>query len=222
MRSIAALRREMVVVGRKLWERGLISGTDGNLSARINDERILATVSGIAKGDMTDEHFVEMDLRGSVLSRTKFKPSSEIKMHLAAYRERADITAVCHAHPPHATAFAVAGLGMTECVIPEIIVALGAIPLARYATPSTEEVPAAVAEHIQSADAILLENHGALTLGRTIAEAHARMESIDHAARIMLLSRELGGPRSLSREDVEKLRATRETLGFSNPAPRCG
>lgn len=220
--SVHTIKREMIEVGRKLWERGLISGTDGNLSARLSNGRILATVSGVAKGDLSIEHFVELSLDGAIVSRSRYKPSSEVKMHLAAYRERPDIHAVCHAHPPHATAFAVAGIGITDCIIPEIIVALGAVPLAPYATPSTHEVPDAVALHVKNADAILLENHGALTLGRDIREAHMRMESIDHAARIILLSRDLGGPRKLSREDVEKLVKTRETLGFTNPAPRCG
>lgn len=204
-----------------MWERGLISGADGNLSARLPNGNILATVSGVAKGDLSDEHFVELTLDGKQVSRSKFKPSSEVKMHLAAYRARPEIMAVCHAHPPHATAFATAGIGMTACVIPEIIVALGSVPLARYATPSTEEVPAAVGEHVKTADAILLENHGALTLGRTIKDAHWKMESIDHAARIMLLARELGGPREISPENVEKLVRTREALGFTNPFPRC-
>lgn len=220
--STHTLKREMIEVGRKLWERGLISGTDGNLSVRLANGRVLATVSGVAKGDLSLEHFVELDLDGTITSRSRYKPSSEVKMHLAAYRERPDVHAVCHAHPPHATAFAVAGIGITDCVIPEIIVALGAVPLAPYATPSTHEVPDSVARHVKNADAILLENHGALTLGSDMREAHMRMESIDHAARIILLSRDLGGPRKLSREDVDKLVKTRETLGFTNPAPRCG
>lgn len=220
-RTPSALRRELIAVGRKLWERGLISGTDGNLSVRLPNGRILATVSGVAKGAMTEEHLVELALDGTPLSRSKFKPSSEIKMHLVAYRLREDVDAVCHAHPPHATAFAVAGIGMTQCVIPEIIVALGSVPLAPYATPSTQEVPDSIESLIGKADAILLENHGALTVGRTLSEAHWRMESIDHAARIMLLSRSVGGPKPISPENVEKLVRTRETLGFTNPAPRC-
>ncbi len=222
LRGSAAARRDIIDVGRKLWERGLISGTDGNLSVRLPNGRILATVSGVPKGGMTDEHLVEISLDGTMLSRSKWKPSSEIKMHLVAYRQREDVFAVCHAHPPHATAFAVAGIGMTDCIIPEIIVALGSVPLAPYATPSTQEVPDSVAKYVTGSDAILLENHGALTLGRNIREAHWRMESIDHAARIILLARSLGGPNPISPENVEKLVRTRETLGFTNPAPRCG
>jgi L-fuculose-phosphate aldolase len=215
-------RKDLIEVGRRLWQRGLISGTDGNLSMRLPRNRILATVSGVAKGDLTEAHLVELSLEGELLTRTKFKPSSEIKMHLVAYTLRPDVMAVCHAHPPHATAFATAGVGLTQCVIPEIIVALGAVPLAPYATPSTQEVPDAVAKYITGADAILLENHGALTVGRDIQEAYLRMESIDHAARIMLYSRLVGGPHTLSPADVEKLVETRRALGFTNPAPRCG
>lgn len=215
-------RGDLIEIGRRLWERGLISGTDGNLSIRLPRDRILATVSGVAKGDLTDAHLVELTLEGELLTRTKFKPSSEIKMHLVAYKLRPDVMAVCHAHPPHATALATAGVGLTQCVIPEIIVALGSVPLASYATPSTQEVPDAVAKHIVSADAILLENHGALTVGRDIREAYLRMESIDHAARILIYSHMLGGPRTLSPAAVEKLMETRKALGYSNPAPRCG
>jgi L-fuculose-phosphate aldolase len=216
-----SLPAQLIEIGRKLWERGLIAGADGNLSARSGRDRILATVSGVAKGAMEERHLIELSLDGTVLSRSRFKPSSEIKMHLEVYRRRPEINAVCHAHPPHATAFATAGLGLTDCVIPEIVVALGAVPLASYATPSTEEVPRAVAEKIAGADAILLENHGALTVGKDIEEAYLRMESVEHAARILILARGLGGPRKLSPEEAERLYRTRETLGLTNPAPGC-
>lgn len=220
--TTAEKARDLIAAGRRLWERGLISGTDGNLSVRIAADRVLATVSGVPKGDLRREHLVEIDLEGKPLTRSRFKPSSEIKMHLVAYQLRADVQSVCHAHPPHATAFATAGIGLTQCVIPEIIVALGSVPLAPYATPSTHEVPDSIRDHIVRADAVLLENHGALTVGGTVMEAYLRMESIDHAARIMLLSRLVGGPRALDSGQVEKLMATRAALGFTNPAPRCG
>lgn len=215
-------RRDLLEAGRRMWERGLISGTDGNLSQRLPSGKILATVSGVPKGFMDADDFVELSLDGSLPRHAKKKPSSEIQMHLAAYRLRPEIKAVCHAHPPHATAFATAGLGITQCVIPELIVTLGSVPLAPYATPSTSEVPESIEKIIMTADAVLLENHGALTLGKDIFEALYRMEAIDHAARIILLSRGLGGPREISRENVEKLLGTREKFGFSNPAPRCG
>lgn len=220
--SAATQAQDIIEVGRRLWQRGLISGTDGNLSVRLRGDRILATVSGVPKGDLKREHLVEMSLDGSVISRSRYKPSSEIKMHLVAYQLRPDVGAVCHAHPPHATAFATAGLGLTQCVIPELIVVLGSVPLAPYATPSTGEVPDSIRDHITRTDAILLENHGALTVGKSIMEAYLRMESIDHAAHILLLSRLAGGPKSLSRDQVDKLAATRQALGFTNPAPRCG
>ncbi len=220
--STAEKARDLIEAGRRLWQRGLISGTDGNLSVRLHDDRILATVSGVPKGDLRREHLVEMTLDGKMVSRSRFKPSSEVKMHLVAYQLRADVEAVCHAHPPHATAFATAGLGLTECVIPEIIVALGSVPLAPYATPSTHEVPDSIRDHVVRADAILLENHGALTVGKSVMEAYLRMESIDHAARILILSRMVGGPQPLGANQVEKLMSTRTALGFTNPAPRCG
>jgi len=214
-------RRALLEIGKKLWMRGLVSGSDGNLSIRISRDRILTTASGIPKGELREEHLLELKLDGTVITRSKWKPSSEIKMHLIVYSRRPEINAVCHAHPPYATAFAVAGIGMTSCVIPEIIVSLGAVPLAPYGTPSTEEVPSAIENFITDSDALLLANHGALTLGKTIEEAYLRMESIDHSAHIILNSIILGGPKKLTREDVEKLYATRIGLGFDNPVPRC-
>lgn len=215
-------RKQLIEVGRRLWERGLISGTDGNLSVRIDENKILATTSGVPKGFLSDEHFVEIDLQGKVRGRTKAKPSSEIQMHIIAYQLREDIQAVCHAHPPHATAFATSGIGITKCVIPELIVTLGSVPLAPYATPSTEEVPQSIAQYILNSDAVLLENHGALTLGKDIFEALYRMESIDHGARILILSESIGGPTELSRDKVEKLIQTRSKFGFQNPYTGCG
>lgn len=215
-------RRALIDIGRRLWERRLVSGTDGNLSVRLGADRILATASGVPKGHLGDDDLVELSLDGRVLGRGKAKkPSSEIKMHLMAYRVRPDVAAVLHAHPPHATAFAAAGIGITSCVLPEIIVSLGSVPLVPYATPSTAEVPEAVARFLPGADAVLLENHGALTLGRDLHEAYYRMESIDQAAQILLFARLLGGPSPLSSAEVDKLMATRPGLGFSNPAPRC-
>ncbi|RMH56632.1 MAG: class II aldolase/adducin family protein [Candidatus Hydrogenedentota bacterium] len=214
-------RRDIIEVGRRLWQRGLVSGTDGNLSIRMKNGRILATVSGVAKGFLKDGDIVEMRLDGTIIGERKKRPSSEIRMHLTTYRLRPDVAAICHAHPPYATAFAVAGRGITGCVIPEIIVALGAIPLAPYATPSTEEVPESIEPYIRGADAVLLENHGALTVGADLFEALYKMESLDHAARILLASMPLGGPHALNPEQVAKLRDTRRRLGFQNPAPLC-
>lgn len=214
-------RRTLIELGRRLWERRLVSGTDGNLSLRLGDNRILATASGVPKGHLGDEDLVELSLDGKVRGRGRAKPSSEIKMHLMAYRVRPDIAAVLHAHPPHATAFAAAGIGITACVLPEIIVSLGSVPLVPYATPSTVEVPEAVARFLPGADALLLENHGALTLGRDLFEAYYRMESIDQAAQILINARLLGGPSPLSNAEVDKLMATRPGLGLANPAPRC-
>lgn len=214
-------KSDLIEAGRRLWQRELIAGGEGNLSIRLRGERILATVSGVSKGNLSPEHFVELDMDGNPVGYSRYKPSSEIKMHLAAYRLRPDIGAVCHAHPPHATAFATAGLGIDECVVPEIIVALGSVPLAKYATPSTNEVPQSISEWIGKSDAVLLENHGALTVGKDIFDALFKMESIDHAARILILARQLGGASRLSSANVDKLFETRQQLGFSNPVVPC-
>ena len=201
-------------MGRRLWERGLVSGTDGNLSVRAGDRRVLITCAGVAKGFLRDEDFLEVSLDGKTPGRRGKKPSTETPMHLAIYRARPDVSAVCHAHPPHATAFAAAGRGITSHVIPEILVVLGSVPLVPYATPSSEALGTAVGEAAKTANALLLENHGAVTLGKDITEAWARMEMIDHTARILLLAEGLGGANELPPEEVELLGRLRRKLGI--------
>ena len=146
-----------------------------------------------------------------------YRPSSEIKMHLVAYRLRKDIEAVVHAHPPYATAFALAGIPLTPCILPEIVATLGAVPLAEYATPSTDEVPQSIEGIIPKADALLLANHGVLAVGRTIEEAFMRLEMVEHLAKVYFLSLQLGNVRYLSREEVGKLIKVRDSL---NPGSR--
>lgn len=215
-------RSDLIEVGRRLWMRGLISGTDGNLSSRWGERRVLVTCAGVPKGFLRDEDFVEVSLDGKTSGRGGKKSSTETPMHLAIYRTRGDVGAVCHAHPPHATAFAAARRGITSCVFPEILVALGSVPLVPYATPSTEALGTAVGEAAKGANAFLLENHGAVTVGKDIWEAWARMEMIDHSARILIHAEALGGARELPSEEVDRLARLRAELGITGPAPRCG
>jgi len=209
------LRQEMVRVGRLLWERGYVAATDGNLSARLPSDRLLVTASGISKGFLSDEDMVVMRLDGELVSSYRGKgqqPSSEISMHLEVYRQRPDVNAVVHAHPPLATAFSIAGVSLARCVIPEVIVTMGGIPTAEYATPGTPEVSASIRQAIQDYDAIILAHHGSLTVGSTLWEAYLRLEKVEHTAAITLAAHQLGRVNALSPQAVEKLAQKRRDL----------
>jgi L-fuculose-phosphate aldolase len=212
VRSEFEARREIVEIGRRLWARSYVASNDGNVSARLGD-RILVTPTGVSKGFLRTDDIVAVTPDGVKLSGAA-DATSELPMHLAVYRARPDVGAVVHAHPPKATGFAVAGVPLAQCVLPEVVLTLGHVPLAGYATPSTEEVARAVEELIARHNAILLSNHGALTLGRDLMQAYYRMETVEHFAEITLAARALGGPSPLSSEDVRKLLSVREQLGI--------
>lgn len=207
-------------IGDRLYRFGHVVANDGNISHRIADDLIVTTPTGVCKGDMTPEMMVFVDLQGKVLSPGK-KPSSEILMHLFIYQQRPDIRAVVHAHPAHTTAFATAGIALDKCVLAEIVVTLGSIPVADYGTPSTQELPETLRPYIQNHEAILLANHGAVTLGRDLWEAYFKMERVEHYAKIIYLSRMLGGEKSLSREQVENLYDIRQNYGIEAVNPGC-
>jgi L-fuculose-phosphate aldolase len=214
------IKKDIIEVGRRCWLRGWVAANDGNISVRISENEILATATGQSKGFLTPELIVKVDHRGNLLEG-KTKPSSEIQMHLLVYEERPEIRAVFHAHPPYCTAHAVAGIPLRDCVLPEIVVTLGEIPLAEYGTPSTEEVPQSLLPHLRNHDAFLLENHGALTLGKNLFEAYYRMESIEHFAHIIYLARGLGSVNLLTQTQVEKLSQIRSRYGLQDEVPMC-
>ncbi len=205
----AGARRDIVRVCRRLHDRGLIAGPDGNVSVRMAEDRILVTPSGFSKADVEEEDLVVLSLGGARIEGTH-EASSEVAMHLAAYRARPDIAAVVHAHPPVATGFAVAGLGLPGDVLPELALQVGEVPLVPYAVPGTAALPAAMAAWLPNHDAFLLANHGATTLGRTLAEAHQRMESVEHCASILLTARLLGRVNPLGADDVRILAEARQ------------
>ena len=204
-----ALREEIVHVARRLWERGLIAGPDGNVSCRLGAHRLLITPSGKSKVDLLPRDLVIVDLEGKVVRGT-LRPSSEIRMHLRIYARRPDAHAVVHAHPPTATGFAVAGEDLTAPVLPEVILQMGRVPLVPYQTPGTESVADALEPFLAAHDAFLLANHGATTLGPSLGVAHQRMESLEHAARIVLAARTLGRVRELMPVEVRQLDQARE------------
>ncbi len=217
--DIESARNEIVAVGRRLYERGLVAGGEGNVSVRLDGARLLATPSGVAKGFLEPGALVVTDLAGRPLAGER-RPSSELRMHLRVYALRPDVRAVVHAHPPAATGFAIAGLSFDECVVPEIVATLGAVPLVPYGTPSTEELPDRLAPYVAAHDALLLANHGAVTYGPSLAGAVNAMESIEQAARSMLVARILGRVNLLSREDVDRLLAL-DAYGTRPRNPGC-
>jgi L-fuculose-phosphate aldolase len=169
---------------------------------------------------MTPEMMCITDLDGKKLAGER-DPSSEMLMHLEVYRQRPDVRAVVHAHPPIATGFAVAGIPLDRAVLAEVVTTLGSVPIAEYATPSTLELPAAVRKYVKAHDGMLLANHGALTLGADVYAAYYKMETIEHFAHISLVARLLGGERLLSREEVFRLQGLRGSYGIASPAPIC-
>ena len=186
-----SLRREIVRVCRRLYERGLIAGGEGNVSARRDAETLLVTPSGASKVDIAEDDLVVVDLAGNPVAGSG-RASSELGMHLRIYERRPDAGAVVHAHPPFATAFAVAGEDLMSPVLPEIVVFLGGVPLVPYATPGSPALAAAIEPFLELHDAFLMANHGATSFGSTLSIAHQRMESLEHAARTLFLARSLG------------------------------
>ena len=220
MPSESQLRADIVEIGRRLYARGYTASNDGNISVRLDGERLLMTPKNVCKGFMAEAMMCITDLDGRKLAGDR-DPSSEMQMHLEVYRQRPDVHAVVHAHPPVATGFAVAGIPLDRAVLAEVVTTLGSVPIADYATPSTTELPEAVRKYVKAHDGMLLANHGALTLGSDLYSAYYKMETIEHFARISLVARLLGGERLLSREEVFRLQGLRGMYGIASPAPIC-
>ena len=219
-RTEEQVRADIVEIGRRLWVRGYVAANDGNISVRIGERRMITTPKNVSKGFMTPDMMVVTDLDGKKLAGER-DPSSEIKMHLQVYRDRPDACAVVHAHPPTATGFAVAGIPLDRAVLAEVVTTLGSIPIAEYATPSTDELPAACSKYLKAHDGLLLANHGALAIGPDLSIAYQRMETIEHFAKISLVTRLLGREHLLSREEVQRLQGLRGMYGIASPAPVC-
>lgn len=218
MPSEFELRRDICEIGRRIWSRGFVAANDGNITVRLGERHLLTTPTGVSKGFMTPDMIIKVDMQGQKISG-RLQPSSELKMHLAVYEMRPDTQSVVHAHPPHATAFAVAGMPIYKPIMPEVVISLGWIPVARYGTPSTHELPEALKEHLGCHDAVLLENHGALTVGTDLFNAYYKMETIELAAQITLAARMLGGEREISPPNVDKLMEVRQKMGIQGRHP---
>ena len=220
----AGIRDAIVEIGRRLYARGLISGNEGNVSLREGDA-LWVTPAGVCKGFLTPDMIVKADLQGRQLEG-RLRVSSEVQMHTAIYARRRDVKAVVHAHPPTATAFAVAGVPLDRPIIAEAVVTLGPVPVIPYGTPSTHELADNVGDAICDAHALLLANHGALAVGDDVWRAWERMETLEQLARISLLARQLGGSNLLPERAVERLQGLRTGAGYPPPScatcPDCG
>lgn len=172
-------------IGKRIYNRNFVAANDGNISVKVGPKTIWTTPTGLSLGFLTPDQLVKMDLSGKVLAGRN-KPSSEVKMHLRVYEENDEVNAVVHAHPPVATSFAIAGISLEKPISPEAVVLLGKVPIAPYATPGTEEVPNSLAPYCKDYNAVLLANHGAVTWGRDLIEAHYRMESLEHYAMMLM------------------------------------
>jgi L-fuculose-phosphate aldolase len=203
------LAEEIVAVCCRLYDRGLIAGQDGNVSVRLPSGNVLVTPSGLSKVDVTVDDLVELTPEGTLVTPGA-SASSEVEMHLRIYRERADVRAVVHAHPPVATAYGVTGRDFMDAVLPEVIFHLGSVPLVPFAMPGTPALGEAMAPYLAHHDAFLLASHGATTVGPTIRLAHQRMENLEHAARILHAAAALGPATPLREQDVTALREARE------------
>jgi L-fuculose-phosphate aldolase len=201
---------QIVRVCRRLYDRGLIAGAEGNVSARLSPDVILATPSGRCKGDLEVEDLVELSRDGTPRDADR-TPSTEIRMHLRIYDSRRDVAAVVHAHPPIATGFAVAGEGFTAPVLPEMMIFTGPVPLVPYAQPGTDALADQLEPFLDDHDAFLLANHGATTVGRTLEEALHRMETLEHGAHILLSARQLGRVNELPPQSAAALRLIHAT-----------
>jgi L-fuculose-phosphate aldolase len=219
------LRTALCRIGALCYQKGYIVGADGNLSARLRDGTVLVTPAGAMKGFLEPQHLAHVDLDGRVLDQGP-RPSTEIAIHLVSYRERADVEAVIHTHPPHAVALSIAGVDLQLPVIPEVIVTIGGTPTTAYATPGTHELPDSIREVVRCSDSLIMKNHGAVTLGTNLMDAFKKLDMVEHTAKILWLVHALKGSiEPLPADAVQKLLDTRRQLGIRSVNTlenRCG
>ena len=207
-------RRDIVEVCKRIHTHGWFASTDGNVSIRMAPDRILATPTSVHKGyGMTEDDVIVVDASGKRIEGTR-EPSTEMRMHIAAYQQRADIGAVVHAHPTNCIAFSLAGISLAQCLLPEIVFTFGSIPTTAYTTPTTDEVPAEVRKWLGKFDAMILDRHGSLTVGSDVFAAYNRLERMEHVAEITFRARMLGPIQPLSCEQITRLQQVGKELGL--------
>jgi len=204
-------RQEIIRIGRLLHEKSFIAANDGNISVRLDDNRLLVTPTCISKGMMNPEDLLVVDSDGCVVSGFR-KVTSEIGMHLMIYRSRPDVNAIVHAHPPVATGFAAARIALDQALVSEIVLALGSVPLAQYATPGTPQLSENIEPHVRDHDAVLMANHGVVAYAHELWQAYMNMETVEHFAKIALITHQLGCAHFLPDDEVARLSAMRRKL----------
>jgi len=216
----ALIRKQICEIGDKLYKKDFVAANDGNISVRLDEKYIIVTPTGVSKGGMRPEQLVKMTLDGEVIGNNK--PSSEVKMHLMAYKCNPKIKAVVHAHPPIATAFAVVQKPMDRPILAEAVVNLGIVPVAPYATPGTVEVPNSIKDFVTEYNAVLLANHGLLTWGETLEQAYFRMETVEHYGKILLYVDQIGQPKEFNCDELATLLEIRKNIGVEQGGtPTC-
>jgi len=206
-------KKAIIDIGQRMYVRNFVAANDGNISVRTGENEVWATPTGVSKGFMKKSMLVKVDLDGNLLKGTN-KPSSELKMHLRAYKENPDLRSVCHAHPPICTAFAIAGIPLDSPVLAEAIITLGDVPVAPYAELGSKEVPEVIAPYCHTHNGVLLANHGAVTWAEDAYAAYYRLESMEYYANILLITEKvIGKQNTLSKEQIERLIAMREKFG---------
>ena len=219
------IKKQICDIGRRIYNRNMVAANDGNISVKLNDHEFLCTPTGVSKGFMTPDFICKVNEKGEVIQANPkgYKPSSEIKMHMRVYEKRPDVGSVVHAHPMYGTAFAIAGIPLTQPIMPEAVIALGCVPIAEYGTPSTMEIPDNLEKYLPYFDAVLLENHGALTWSTDLNAAYMKMESLEFYAELLYKSKMLGGPKEFDEKNIEKLYAIRRKFGMpgKHPASLC-
>jgi L-fuculose-phosphate aldolase len=210
------LKEQMCDIGRRIWLKGFCAGNEGNHSYRLSEDRILCTPTGISKGQLKPDDLCVVDLEGKQVSGRRGR-TSEILLHLFIYKNRPDIRAVIHSHPPHATAFAVAGMELPTCVHPEAEVFLGRVPTAKYVTPGDTRLGESLAPFVKDANTILLSNHGTVSYGSDLEDAYYKLEIVDAYARILLLAKQVGYVQTLSTDEMKELLGLKARFGMSDP-----
>jgi L-fuculose-phosphate aldolase len=215
------LREDICRIGRRLWEKSYVAANDGNISVRAGKGRFLCTPTLVSKGFMKPADIALVDDRGEQLAGDKPR-TSEILLHLEIYHELPEINAVVHAHPPHATAFAIAGMQLPNCILPEVEIFIGQVPIAEYDTPGSQDFARTILPHLRNkANTILLANHGAVCCDKTLEQAYFHMETLDQYCRILLLAREVGKVRQLPESKMRELLEIKAGLGLGDPRMAC-
>ncbi len=204
-----SVKDEIVKVAHLVYENKFVAAYDGNISSLSERNTIYITRSGVCKGELTTADILEVDFDGSLISGNG-KISTENKLHRFIYSKRKDVKAIVHCHPIYSTAFTLVGEGLIEHYFPEVFLTIGKVPLCKYATPSTDEITESIKDFVENSNALLLQNHGAVTFGNSVFDAYYKMEKIEHAAKTIFLARLLGIPRKLTEEETNKLIAIAE------------